>query len=247
MSILLFALLLHFLKCFFPPYSTDTSRLYRDIFFINICAANICLFPIIFISKSNAWKDYMFYLGVLGGGLAIIYPAEPMLKMDQAAEALDIIRFYIHHGILLLVPLLSVVLKVHTLSYKRVWAAPACLLTVMLFIMLNQILQSELGFVPLRGNNLLEIGYKNSSYIWGPSDEIGNFIAKFCPEIFKTIPVGEYAGQEKYWPWVWLLVPAFLLVTPIAFLLSLVFDFKSLKEDLSSLRPKLERILHDHK
>lgn len=246
-SILIFALLLHFLKCFFPPYSTDKERLYRDIFFINICAANICVFPIIFLSKSKHWKDYMFHLGLLGGGLALIYPAEPMLKVDQAGETLDIIRFYIHHGILLMVPLLMVMLKLHTISYKRAWVAPACLLLVMLFIMLNQVLQSELGFVPLRGDDLFEIGYKNSAYIWGPDDAIGNFIAKFCPDLFKTIPVDKFAGQTKYWPWVWLVVPAFVLVTPLAFLLSLMFDLESLKADLAVARAKCKEALQYRK
>lgn len=244
LSILLFALLVHFLKCFIPPYSTDKDRLYRDIFFINICGANIFLFPFIFLSKSKVWKDYMFYLGLLGGGLALIYPAEPMLKSNQAGEMLDIIRFYIHHGILFIVPLLMVMLKLHTISYKRVWSAPACLLAVMLFIMLNQVLQSELGFVPLRGDDFFAIGYKNSSYIWGPDDAIGNFIAKFCPNLFKTVPVGKFAGQIKYWPWVWLIVPAFLLVTPIAFFLSLIFDSKSLKEDIETNSQKIKELIH---
>ena len=176
----------------------------------------------------------MFYLGLLGGGLAVLYPMEPLLKSNPADEILDVIRFYLHHGILLIVPLLMVLFKLHTISYKRVWALPGCLLLVMLFIMLNQIIQSEIGFVALRGDDIFEIGYKNSSYIWGPDDDIGYFIANFCPDIFKTLPAGEFAGQEKCWPWVWLVVPAYLLLTPLAFLMSLIFDYKSLKKDLSS-------------
>lgn len=247
LSILFFALILHFLKCLFPPYSTNQNRLYSDVFFINICAANICLFPMIFLSKSKVWKDYMFYLGLLGGGLAVLYPIEPMLKTNPTEEVLDVIRFYLHHGILLLVPLLMVVFKLHTISYKRVWSIPGCLLVVMLFIMLNQVLQSELGFVALRGDDLFEIGYKNSSYIWGPDDDIGYFIAKFCPDVFKTIPVGQFAGQEKYWPWVWLIVPAYLLLTPIAFLISLIFDSQTFKKDLTLVRQACKEQIQNQK
>lgn len=247
LSILLFAFVLHFLKCFIPPYSTDKDRLYRDIFFINICAANICLFPFFFISKSKALKEYMFYLGLLGGGLALFYPMEPILKSNQAGEVLDIIRFYIHHTILAVVPLLMVLLKLHTISYRRVWAAPVGLLGIMLFIMLNQIIQSELGFVPLRGDDLLDIGYKNSSYIWGPDDSLGDFIAIFCPDIFKTVPVGPHAGQIKYWPWIWLIVPVFLLLTPLAFFISLIFDYKSVKQDLLWGKGKLAQRLNHKK
>ncbi|MBQ8374861.1 MAG: YwaF family protein [Clostridia bacterium] len=237
--VLLFALLLHFLKALFPPYSVDESRLYRDIWFINICGANIFLFPFLFFSKNKWVKDYMFYIGVFSGILAMLYPIEPIQKVDQAAEWLDVVRFYIHHAILWIVPLLMVLLKLHTPSYKRVLSAPTGLLCVMLFIMLNQIVQSELGFVPLRGDDLFAIGYKNTSYIWGPgNDFIGKFLSKLCPNIFKFIPVGEFAGQTKYWPWVWLIVPAYVLVTPLAFAVSLIFDWKNFKADALTFKEK---------
>ena len=104
----------------------------------------------------------------------------------------------------------------------------------MLFIMMNQLLQSELGFISLRGNDIFNIGYKNSSYIWGPGtdDPIGNFIAMFCPRIFKIIPAGQYVGQEKYWPWFWLIVPAYLVLTPLCFGISMIWDAKNFKNDL---------------
>ena len=100
-----------------------------------------------------------------------------------------------------------------------------------------------MGFIPLRDESeFFEIGYKNSSYIWGPGtdDAIGNFLAIFTPKIFKTVPVGEFAGQEKYWPWFWLLVPVYLLVPVICFLLSLAFDFKSFKEDMKHFPEKIK-------
>ena len=246
-SILAFALVLHFLKALFPPYSTDQSRLYRDIWFINICGANIFLFPFLFLTKSKTAKDYMFYIGVLSGALATILPLEPIQKADQAGEFLDIVRFYIHHAILWLVPLLMVVLKLHTLSWRRIWKVPGCLLLLLLFIMLNQIFQSELGFVGLRGDDIFEIGYKNSSYIWGPDDDIGYFIAKFCPDIFKTIPVGEFAGQTKYWPWFWLIVPAYILIPVLSLLLVLPFDWKNFKSDVSRLKNKLKEFYNARK
>lgn len=238
-SLLLFAFALHFLKALFPPYSTNQSRLYRDIWFINICAANIAIFPFIFFSKNKYVKDYMFYIGVISGVISVLLPLEPIQKADQSAEILDVIRFYIHHSILYIVPLLSVLLKHHKLSYKRVWVAPTGLLILMLFIILNQVFQSELGFVSLRGDDMFKIPYKNTSYIWGPKDEISNFIAKLCPSFFKTVPVGEFAGQTKYWPWFWLIFPAYILLTPIAFLISLIFDFNNFKRDIVSLKNKI--------
>lgn len=235
-SLLVFALALHFLKCLFPPYSTDISRLYRDIWFVNICGANIFLFVFIYISKSSTAKDYMFYLGILGGAIAVLYPIEPIQKPNQLTDTLDIIRFYIHHILLWVIPLLMVTLGHHKISYKNIWKVPSSLLIVLLFIMLNQIFQSELGFIPLRGNDFLDINYKNTSYIWKPgNDGIGDFLSFFCPKFFKTVPVGEHMGEAKYWPWFWLIFPAYILLIPICFLISLIFDFKSFKIDITNL------------
>ena len=231
-------LVLHFTKVYYPPYSTDEARMLRDSWFVNICAGNIALFPFLFWSKNEKIRDYMFYIGVLSGLIALFYPQEPMAKLDQAAEQLDIIRFYYHHWMVMAVPLLMVMLGLHKLSYRRIWVAPTGLLLLMLFIMLNQLLMSELGFIPLRDrNNFFGIDYKNTSYIWGPgtNDAIGDFFAMLCPKVFKTVPVGEYAGQLKYWPWFWMIVPAYILVTPLSFGLSMIFDASTLKKDLRKL------------
>ena len=241
-SFLALGLLLHFLKVYIPPYSVDESRMLRDSWFINICAANIALFPFMFFSKRNAVKDYMFYIGVISGLLALVYPQEPIAKVDQLGEQLDIVRFYYHHWMVMAIPLLMVMLGLHKISYRRIWTAPVGLLLLMLFIMLNQIFQAELGFVPLRNQKgFFEIGYKNTSYIWGPgtNDAIGEFLATFTPKIFRTVPVGQHAGAEKYWPWFWIVVPAFVLVTPLAFALSMIFDRKHFAQDVKNLKKRL--------
>ena len=133
-----------------------------------------------------------------------------------------------------------VMLKVHTLSYKRVLSGPIGLLLIMLFIMLNQVLQSELGFVSLRGDDFLGVGYKNTSFIWGPTDPLAQIFVIFCPKIFRTVPVGPFKGQEKFWPWFWLIVPIFIYVTPLSFALCMIFDGKNFVKDVKALITKLK-------
>ncbi len=238
--IMLFAIALHFVKMLIPPYSLDPGRLLRDSWFINICGANILLFPFIYMSKSESGKDYMFYIGLLSGLISIIYPMEPMAKANQFADILDIIRFYIHHNIIWMVPLFMVLFKHHTINYRRLLKVPLWFLGVMLFIILNQIFQSELGFIDLRSSDFFDINYKNSSLIWGPTDDaIGNFLGWFCPEFFKTVPTGQYKGETKYWPWFWLIVPMYLVLVPVCFLISLIWDRKRVVEDIENLRYKV--------
>ena len=248
-SFLVLGFVLHFLKMYIPPYSVDESRMLRDSWLINICAANIGLFPFLFFSKNKYVKDYMFFIGVISGVLAIVYPEEPLAKSNQLGEFWDIVRFYYHHWMLLAVPLLMVLLKLHTVSYRRVFSAPIGLLIVMLFIMLNQIFQSELGFIPLRSNDFFSINYKNTSYIWGPktNDAIGTFLSWFCPSFFKVIPVGEFAGEIKYWPWFWLIFPVFILVTPLSFGVSMIFDSKNFKKDIIELKESIKQKLRIRK
>ena len=257
-SFLAFGFLLHFLKAYIPPYSVDQDRWYRDSWFVNICGANIALFPFLFWVKKKCVKDYMFYIGVLSGFIALFYPQEPLAKSNQIGEIWDIVRFYYHHWMVMAIPLLMVLLKVHTLSYKRILSAPTGLLILMLFIILNQFFQAELGFIPLRAVNGLsgtelagsyeeiffDVNWKNTSYIYGPDlpDAIGTFFSWFCPEFFTKVPVGPYAGQEKYWPWFWMIVPVYVLVTPLCFGVAMIFDAKSLKQDVLSLGKKIKSL-----
>ncbi len=255
-SFLAFGLLLHFLKVYIPPYSIDESRLLRDSWFVNICGANIGLFPFLFWSKNKKIKDYMFYIGVLSGFIALFYPQEPLAKTDQTGEILDIIRFYYHHWMVMAIPLLMVLLKLHKISYKGIFNAPVGILVLMLFIILNQFFQAELGFISIRGSQgfdhvlfpqgkeweaFREINWKNTSYIYGPgnNDAIGNFLAIFCPDFFTKVPVGPFAGQEKYWPWFWMIFPAFILITPLAFGMSMIFDHENFVSDIKTLYKKV--------
>ena len=78
-----------------------------------------------------------------------------------------------------------------------------------------------------------DVNWKNSSYIYSPNlpDPIGQVFTLFCPDFFAKVPVGPYAGQVKYWPWFWMIFPVFILVTPLAFGLCMIFDRKNFVKD----------------
>lgn len=222
-SLLFFNLGLHFFKLTFPPYSTNPEIAMREVWFVNVCATSVLFFPFIFISKSNVAKDYMVFLGIISGFLATFYPTE---AIGKSVLTLDLWRFYICHGILIAVPLLMVLLKIHKLDVKRIWKTPFCILAMLLFIICNQVLQSELGIIDLRNNDMFNVNYRNPSLIWGPTDSVAVVFSWLTPSFMKTIPVGEFAGQPKYWPFFWMVpgVVVYFLLIPL--ITCLIFDYK---------------------
>ena len=239
LAMLFFNLALHFLKLTFPPYSTDPNKAMRDVWFINVCATSVLFFPFIFISKSKTAKDYMVYLGLISGFLALLYPTE---ALNKSVLTFDLWRFYACHYIIFAVPLLTVLLGLHKLDVKRIWKTPLCMSATLLFIICNQILQSELGIISLRNQDMFNVNFHNPSLIWGPTDGVAVIFSWLTPNFMKTIPWGEFAGQPKYWPFFWMLPGVILYFILIPFIICLIFDFSGTKENFVSLFNKIKGI-----
>ncbi|MBR5191941.1 MAG: YwaF family protein [Clostridia bacterium] len=236
-SILFFNLVLHFLKLTFPPYSTNPEKAMKDIWFINVCATSVLFFPFLFISKSNTAKDYMVFLGIVSGFLAMVYPTE---ALGKNVLTLDLWRFYICHMIIIVVPLLTVLLGLHKLDVKRIWKMPLCVMAMLLFIICNQVLQSELGIIDLRDNNMFEVNFDNPSLIWGPTDSVAVLFSWLTPNFMKVIPFGQYAGQEKFWPFFWMVPGAIFYFILIPLVLCFILDFKNTKNTFKELFQKIK-------
>ena len=239
-GLLLFNFALHFLKLLHPHYSSNPNFAMESAWCVNICAVSVITFPFLFLSKSETAKDWMFYIGVISGFLALLYPTEAIGKSMLYVE---LWRFYICHMILIIAPLLMVLLGVHKLNYKNVWKMPFCMIAVMMFIIVNQVLLSELGYIDLRGVNLLEegCGYRNTSLIWGPTDGIASLFTWATPNFMKVVPFGELAGQEKYWPLFYLMPAIFIYFITIPFLLCLIWQRKEIVSDFKILLSKFKK------
>ena len=245
-SMVVFNLFLHFFKLLFPPYSTDVNVAAESVGFVNICAVSVLTFPFFFFSKSESAKDWMFYIGAISGFLALAYPTE---AINTPILSFDLWRFYICHIIIFVAPLLMLMLKVHKLNYHNIWKMPIYMAAVLLFIICNQVLQSELGIISLRGGDLLQAGcgYRNSSQIWGPTDAVSVMFTWLTPDFMKVVPFGPLAGQPKYWPFFYLLPGDLVYFTTIPFLLSMIWEHKHLKEDFIKLKEKIKLNKKDSK
>ena len=231
-TLLFFNLCLHFQKAFFPPYSLNPDIAARDLWFINICAVSVLSFPFFYLSKSEALKDFMFFLGVISGFLALVYPTEAL----DTELSLDVWRFYICHTIIFSGPLLMVLFKIHIPDYKRIYKIPFIMAAVLLFIMVQQVIQSELGFVSLRNSDdFFNFNYRNTSLIWGPGKEpVANIFKIFTPQFLTRVPFGEHLGEDKYWPFFWLLPSIFFFFTTLPFLILLPWQGKTMVNDLKT-------------
>lgn len=245
-SLVIFNLFLHFFRILFPPYSNNIDKAMEESWFINICAVSVLTFPFLFFSKSQTAKDWMFYIGVISGFLALVYPTE---ALGHSVSTFNLWRFYACHIIIIMAPLLMILLKIHALNYKNVWKMPFCMMAVLLFIICNQVLQSELGIIPMRGNDIFEAGcgYKNTSLIWGPTDAVSVLFTWLTPNFMKTIPWGVYAGQAKYWPFFYLLPGAFVYFWIIPLLLCLPWELKHIKQDFANFKNKIKQKKEDKK
>lgn len=218
-------LAIHFFKLLIPEYRASAPISYRKVTFENICATTTIMMPFIMLCKNKIMKDYLFYIGLLGGLAALIYPTE---AFGRSLDELDVIRFYICHILLFIVPFYMVVFGIHELDIKRVPLFPLVFLVVECLILANEVILMEAGFVDFRGNvGFMDYNYRNSNFIFGPTPDLqelsDKIIDPLVPNLFKTVPVGPHQGETKYLPVLWLLVPCFIYFTVIGGFLCLLF------------------------
>ncbi|MDD4244368.1 MAG: hypothetical protein PHG08_08695 [Bacilli bacterium] len=233
---------LHFLKLLFPPYSEYFPISIKESSFQNICAVNTIIFPFIYWKKKEVLLDYMVYVGLISGVSAIFLPTE---ALGEAPFVFDTIRFYYCHMAVAIAPLLMVVTKIHRVNYHRIWKVPFVLLIVLCIIILNEVMMMELGFVSLRNGDFLHPNYRNPSLVFGPPKEIEGtallkFILMWTPKVFMAIPVGEMAGQTKYWPILWVAFPLYVFFCLLSFFISLWLDPMHFVHDMQTAFNKLK-------
>ena len=239
--ILLSSFILHFVKLSFGYYKEWMPVAIRTITPENICAVSVLVFPWFFLSKKKILKDYMFYVGMMSGLGATFFPVD---VIGYGAFDFETMRFYFSHILLWVVPLLMVILKLHTLEYKRIIKIPFLMYFTLCIILVNEVILTGAGFVHLR--HLFSSEFRNSSFIFGPLEEvslIGKLFIPLTPKLFTTVPVGINAGNAFYWPIIWLVIPSFIYVSIVSFLLSLPFEFGNVKKDLFVLIKSIFRKL----
>lgn len=239
--ILLASFILHFVKLAFDFYQQWMPVAIRTITPENICAVSVMIYPWFFLSKKPLLKDYMFYFGIMSGVGATLIPID---VIGHNAFDFETFRFYFSHILLWVVPLLMVLLKLHTLDYKRIMKVPFIVYLILCVILANEVMLIGAGFVHI--DHLFCTEIRNHTLIFGPLAEVyflGSLFNTLTPEVFRTIPFGENAGEVFYWPIVWLIIPSFIYFSLASFLLALPLEFRRVKSDASALFCRMAKSL----
>jgi len=238
LCLLLSNFILHFLKLAFYNYQQWMPWAIRTITPENICAVNVLVFPWLFLSKKDILKDYMFYIGTMSAGATFL----PIDVIGHGAFELETMRFYYSHILIWVIPLLMVMLKLHTIDYKRIIKVPFFFYFILCIILVNEVILTGAGFLHI--DYLYSYEIRNAALIFGPLAELeflGILLTSLTPELFLTVPIGANAGATYYWPIIWLMLPFFIYFCILAVLLSLPFEYNNMKKDMLKLKAKITK------
>lgn len=219
---------LHFLKQF--SYMSFYSL--RKSTAENICAVSTLVFPFIMLyKKQGSIHDFMFMIGVIGGGAGLLYPTEAIGKQ---VFAFDTLRFFFCHYSLFAIPLLLALTDIYRPKFKNFWKMPIYFLIYEAIICGNTALiivsklyknDKNMTFIELFfDKNLL-----NNSFVFGPTDDmgkVGQIIGNLCPGFMKIDIFKLFNGRVVYWPVVWLIIPSIIIFIPLYLLISFPFYYK---------------------
>lgn len=233
-GILAFNFALHFIKLAFPQY-TGFPAVLRKSSFENICAVSTLIFPFIFLSKSKAGKDYMFYLGTVSGILGCVAPM-PVASMNLAFYEPETMRYYICHAGIWIVPMLMVVLGLHKLDYRRIWKAMAIYFAVLGLIIINELVLIRIGWVDTGSlEEFFDANERDMGYAIGLPDSMqgaAKFVLWLTPKCWK----------DPYVPILWELFPMIFLGGAAALLMSMYWEHEHFKTDMTALWKKTKTV-----
>ncbi len=177
----------------------------------NLCALMILLSPLVYFTK-GAIRDFVSYMGVIGGFGALVYP---MWFQGHNILTLEWARFYTCHLLLLITSVLPYLLGRHKPRFGHIWWMGPCFVTSLLLINVNlgvvYSIEHKAGF-----SATWDYLAKNNRFWMFHTPKDGgawvSWIQTATPDFLEGIPV------------LWCLVPLLLGVTLAAFLLGCLLD-----------------------
>ena len=218
---------LHFAKLMFSPYKEDLPYSIRKVTGENICAFTTIVIPFILLfRKGEIIKNYFFFISFFGGLGALLVPTEALGKYPFT---FDIIRFYLCHTVLLIIPILLSALDLFRPNLKVLIYMPLMFIIVETLIFLNEFILYKVGYISQDLTSFFSANERNSSLIFGPIKEMKSFefiFRVFVPDIFKINFFNFPVDGTFYMPVIWLIIPAYIYISLGYFVICLIFNNK---------------------
>lgn len=201
----------------------------------NMCALLILLSPVALFLRVNFVRDFVFYVGSVAGIIALIVP---YWNIGDSLFDPDVIRFFICHAILFASSILTLLFGLHKASYRRAPLAAVSFFLGIGVILLNDVVCLWLGiYQGLENYSIPEaLAIANPIWTFGPPESFSFAldIAKlFSPDYFVD---ANPTGMPL--PVLWYLIPMFIGISVLAFIVFAIVDRKQFVKDVASLRAR---------
>jgi hypothetical protein len=237
---------LHFLKIFLPSYFNDLPYSLKKISPDNICAVSVIFFPIMYLWGGKAFKDYMFYLGIISGfGVYLIPSSYDGYAINSVETVVEIARFYFCHMPLVIAPLAMVASGLHRLDHRRVYLTPLIFLGVLAVVGINEVLLKISGITNASWQDVFSNNYRNGAMVFGPMSVLDRSLGGFY---WLILPFFKYTwpgtNSVYYVPVLWIALPAFVFMSLGCFLISLPWCHREAYLDYHKIKQKMTMYLH---
>jgi hypothetical protein len=199
------AWILHFSRWWLDP----NVRLY-EMFMKDLCGFSTLVYPFFMLSKNRIFKEYMYFVG---GFFALHSLAFPNNIFGDPILYFNTIRFFFAHFILVGVPLLLVLWKMHKPSMKSI---PYMVVFMLIGAMYSFTLSSFFFEVGLTRTHVNFMG------LWGNTDGVYRIAEKIAPFMRYDARVNGVTISKPI-PFFYMIPALIIVYTPIWVLMSLPF------------------------
>lgn len=224
----------HFFKFIFWPHLFGTGFGHINTLY-NMCAFLIVISPLILLSKSDTWKNFITYVGSVAGMIAMVVPH---WFIGLNAFSWEAIRFYFCHTFLFMTSILPALLGIYKINYRVFWKLPFLLFFGMVIIVFNDFVCVSLGFIDVKGDFYGWLYSVNTMFIMHPPEAfpiMEKICAVFTPEYLEGIA------------FLWLVIPMYLLIAIVSFAIGALVDNKRFKSDFKAVFVKIKSICKSFK
>ncbi len=224
----------HLFKQYIFPNLANNGFSYLNTAY-NVCAFLVIVAPFVHIWAKKAVKDFICALTFGAGALAMLIP---YWYINTPAQPIELIRFYLCHGLLLFSGGLPVFTGQHKLSWRNWYKTGFILLLSLVLILANDILCVYMGLTNYTVDHLYEaLNAFNPLWSVRPS---GSF--EWLATVLDPITPDIFFSNGNYVPILWYAYPLYIVVSIVSLIGFGLADRKRLVADMKGYGERIKAL-----